>query len=147
MWVQSLSWEDPLEEGMAYIHHIYTWASLVVQMLKNPPSMQETRVQSLGWKDPWEKGMATHSSVIARRTAWTEEPGWLQSESHRIDGLSDLAHMHAYIYTYTYTYHWGCYFLLEILNFLYKNLDCLVKRGITRWICVFNFFYILLNPK
>ena len=47
--------------------------------------------------------------------------------SHRVDALSDLAHMHAYIYTHIYTYHWGCYFLLEILNFLYKNLDCLVQ--------------------
>ena len=79
MWVQSLGWEDPLEEGMPYTYYIYIWASPVVQMLKNLPAMQETWVQSLGWKDPWEKGMATHSSIIAWRTAWTEEPGGLQS--------------------------------------------------------------------
>ena len=46
---------------------------------KNPPAMQETEVQSPGREDPLEKGMATHSSVLAWRTPWTEEPGGLQS--------------------------------------------------------------------
>ena len=41
--------------------------------------MQETRVRSLGWEDPLEKGMATHSSILAWRIPWTEEPGGLQS--------------------------------------------------------------------
>ena len=40
--------------------------------------MQETWVQSVGWKDPLEKGVATHSSILARRIPWTEEPGGLQ---------------------------------------------------------------------
>ena len=44
-------------------------------MVKNPPIIQETWVRSLGWKDPLEKGMATHSSVLAWRILWTEEPG------------------------------------------------------------------------
>ena len=42
-------------------------ASLVAQLVKNPPAMQETWVQSLGWEDPLEKGKATHSSILARR--------------------------------------------------------------------------------
>ena len=42
------------------------WASLVAQLVKNPPAMWETQVQSLGWEDPLEKGMATHSSILAR---------------------------------------------------------------------------------
>ena len=46
----------------------------MAQMVKNPPAMQETRVQSLGWEDPLEKGMATHSSILAWRIPWTEEP-------------------------------------------------------------------------
>ena len=50
----------------------------MAQMVKNLPAMQETRVQSLGWEDPLEKGMATHSSILAWRVAWTEEPGGLQ---------------------------------------------------------------------
>ena len=48
-------------------------------MVKSPPAMQETRVQSLGWEDPLQKGMATHSSLLAWRLPWTEEPGGLQS--------------------------------------------------------------------
>ena len=47
-------------------------------MVKNLPAMQETQVPSLGWKDPLEKGMATHSSILAWRVPWTEEPGGLQ---------------------------------------------------------------------
>jgi len=44
-------------------------------MVKNPPSMQETWVQSLGQEDPLEKGMATHSTILAWRIPWPEEPG------------------------------------------------------------------------
>ena len=54
-------------------------ASLVTQTEKSPPAMQETQVWSLGWEDPLEKAMATHSSVLAWRIPWTEEPGGLQS--------------------------------------------------------------------
>ena len=53
--------------------------SLVAQTVKNLPVMQETRVQSLGQEDPLEKGMANHSSILAWRIPWTEEPGGLQS--------------------------------------------------------------------
>ena len=55
------------------------WASLVAQMIKNLPVIQETRVQSLGQKDPLERGMATHYSILAQRIPWTKEPGRLQS--------------------------------------------------------------------
>ena len=48
-----------------------TKASLVAQLVKNPPAMQETWVRSLGWEDPLEKGMATHSSILAWRISWT----------------------------------------------------------------------------
>ena len=54
-------------------------ASLVVQMIKNLPATQEIWVPSLGWADPLEKRMATHSSILARRIPWTEEPHRLQS--------------------------------------------------------------------
>ena len=52
-------------------------ASLVIQTVKNLPAMQETWVRSLGQEDPLEKGMATHSSILAWRISWTEEPGGL----------------------------------------------------------------------
>ena len=54
-------------------------ASWVVEMVKNLPEVQETWVQSLGWEDPLEKGMATHSSTLAWRSPWTEDPGGLLS--------------------------------------------------------------------
>ena len=54
-------------------------ASLVAQLVKNLPAMQETWVQFLGQEEPLEKEMATYSSIIAWRIPWTEEPGRLQS--------------------------------------------------------------------
>ena len=57
-------------EGIGYPLQ-YSWASLVAQLVKNLPAMQETWVQSLGWEDPLEKGKATHSSILAWRIPWT----------------------------------------------------------------------------
>ena len=51
----------------------------MTQMVKNSLAMQETWVRSLGWEDPLEEGMAIHSSILAWRIPWTEEPGGLQS--------------------------------------------------------------------
>ena len=51
----------------------------MAQMVKNLPAVQETQVRSLGQEDPVEKGMAAHSSILAWRIPWTEEPGGLQS--------------------------------------------------------------------
>ena len=52
---------------------------LVAQMVKSSPAMWETWAQSLGWEDPLEEEMATHSSILANRIPWIEEPGGLQS--------------------------------------------------------------------
>ena len=62
-------------------------ASLVAQMVKRLPAMQETWVRTLGWEDPLEKEMATHCSTLAWKIPWTEEPGGLQSM-----GLQRLRH-------------------------------------------------------
>ena len=56
-----------------------SWVSLVTQMVKNLPAMQETQVLSLGQEDPLEKGIATHSSILAWKSLWTEKPGKLYS--------------------------------------------------------------------
>jgi len=53
-------------EGIGYLLQ-YSWASLVAQLVKNPPAMRETWVRSLGWEDPLENGKATHSSILAWR--------------------------------------------------------------------------------
>ena len=61
------------------------WAPLVAQMVKRLPAKQETRIQSLGREDPQEKEMANHSSTLAWKIPWTEEPGRPQSmESQRV---------------------------------------------------------------
>ena len=60
--------------------------SLVAQTVKNLPAMQETWVRSLCWEDPLEKGMATHSSILAWRSSWIEEPGRLQSTESQTVG-------------------------------------------------------------
>ena len=60
----------------------YSWASLVAQLVKNPPAMRETWVRSLGWEDALEKGKATHSSILAWRISWTVESMGLQRVRH-----------------------------------------------------------------
>ena len=56
--------------GLSLIKNTF-WASLVAQLVKNLPAMQETWIRSLGWKDPLEKGTDTHSSILAWRIPWT----------------------------------------------------------------------------
>ena len=64
---------------------IYHGAFWVAQMVKNLPAVRETGIRFLGRKDPLEKGMATHSSILAWKIPWTEEPDGLQSmESQRV---------------------------------------------------------------
>ena len=63
----------------------FSRSPLVDQTLKRLPPMQETRVRFLGWEDPLEKEMVTHSSILAWRIPWIEEPSRLQSMgSHRV---------------------------------------------------------------
>ena len=69
-------------------------ASPVAQLVKNPSAMQETLVRSLDWEDPLEKGMVTHSSILAWRVPWTEEPGGLE-----FMGLQKVADMTAQVKT------------------------------------------------
>ena len=57
--------------------------SLVVQMVKNLPAVQETQIQSMGWEDPLEKVVATQSSTHAWRIPWTDEPGGCSPQGHK----------------------------------------------------------------
>ena len=71
----------PLVENLSFVQLLAagSLASLVAQMAKNPPAMQETWVPSLGREDPLEEELATHSRILAWGIAWTEEPGGLQT--------------------------------------------------------------------
>ena len=81
-----LGWERYPGEGIGYPLQ-YSWASLVAEMVKNLPPMQETWVRSLGWEDPLEEGMATHSSILAwripmdRGTWWAPVHGVAESDT------------------------------------------------------------------
>ena len=66
-------------KGYPFLH---SWASLVAQLVKNLPSMQETWARSLSWKDPLEEGKATHSSILAWRIPWIVQSMGLQSVGH-----------------------------------------------------------------
>ena len=67
----------------------FIWASLMTQLVKNLPAMQETQVQSVGLEDSLEKEMATHSSILAWRIPWTEESGRLQFISHKASNTTE----------------------------------------------------------
>ena len=111
--VQSLGWEDPLEKEMVTHSSILSWKIPWTEepggspwgckesdmtkhiawkwlvfpggpVAKSLPAMQETWVWSLGWEDPLEEGMAIHSSFLAWRIPWTEEPGGLQAKGHTV---------------------------------------------------------------
>ena len=84
-WVTELNWTDTEE-----------WPSLVVQMVKNPPAVQEIRVQSLSQEDPLEKGMAIYFIILAWRIPWTEEPSRLQSMGSMCSPMTGwLTHTHS----------------------------------------------------
>ena len=74
--------------------HWYEAITLVAQRLKCLLAMQETLVRSLGWEDPLEKEMATHSSILAWRIPWMEEPGGLQSTGHKELDTTERLHFH-----------------------------------------------------
>ena len=70
-------------------------SSMVAQMVKNLPAMLETWVWSLGWEDPLEKEMATHSSILAWRIPWTEEPGgYSPCDRKELDTTDQLSTQH-----------------------------------------------------
>ena len=73
--------------GFAYVFG----ASIVAQMIKNLPAVQETQVWSLSWDDPLEREIATHSTILAWKSPWAEEPGRLECiGSHRLDTAEQL---------------------------------------------------------
>ena len=85
-YIFSLTTADIWNYNFCYTYK-YVWASLIAQLVKNPPTMQETWVWSLGWEDPVEKGKVTHSSILAWRIPQTVYP-WGCKESDTTERLS-----------------------------------------------------------
>ena len=104
-----------------YDFEVYSlWASLVTQLVKNLPAIQEIWVQSLGQEEPLEKGMATLSSILAWRILWTEEPGdWATNT------FTSLFHI------FSMPTLWKVFFLLKYFIFLILFLNC----AILYWFC------------
>ena len=96
----NILWEMQVKIGITYQYN-YSQASLVAQMVKNLPIMWETWVWSLGWEDPLEESMATHSSILALRTPWTEEPGELQSMGFQRVGYNWATNTQWHLVNYT----------------------------------------------
>jgi len=77
----------------------------VAQTVKKQPAMRETGVQSLGWEDPLEKEMAIHSSILAWRIPWTEEPAGLQSMDRKeLDMTEQLTNTQAHTHIHTHSF-------------------------------------------
>ena len=80
LWPNTYTCADLVKLTLKINYHIpHTQASLLAQMVKNPHALQETGILALGQEDALEKGMATHSSILACKIPWTEEPGGRQS--------------------------------------------------------------------
>ena len=102
-------------------------ASLITQLVNHLPAMQETRVQFLIQEDPLEKEMATHSSIVAWRIPWTEEPGGLQ-----FTGSQRVRHDWVTLLTYLNLYPASC--LSPDLSLLMKVTDILAtETGVEVW--------------
>ena len=89
-------------EHIHFFIHTFPYASLVAQMVKHLPAMQETWVQSPGWEYPLEKEMATYQSILAWRIPCTEEPGRLHPRGHKewdtTEQLSTARHSQSSVY-------------------------------------------------
>ena len=88
--IQSLDSQTRYGPLFQFLNILRNRASVVTQMVKNLPAMQETWVQSLGWEDPLEKGVATNCSILAWKIPWTEEPSQLQSMGSQLDTTEQL---------------------------------------------------------
>ena len=105
------------EMSLRVFFPLFDWTSLVAQMVKRLPTMWETQVQSLGREDPLEKEITTHSSILAWKIPWTEEPGRLQSMGLRSrTRLSDFRSFHFLIGLFVFLVLgcMSCSYILEI---------------------------------
>ena len=91
----------PTGEGICYPLW-YSWASLVAQIVKTLPATWETWVRSLCWEYPLEKGTATHSSILAWRIPWTQEPGspWGFAPYKQVKGIKTIKMCNSHLNTW-----------------------------------------------
>ena len=114
--------------------YIYTWDSLVAQMVKNLPAMQESQIWPLGQEDPLEKGKATPSRILAWRIPWREDPGGLQSKGSQWVRHDWTTNTHTHIYMqFFYIYPFS------VLGFSWGQTSNLDGSSTTYIFFLFNF--------
>ena len=121
-----------------YLHLHIRRVSLMVQIVNNLPTVQETWVQSLGQEDPLEKGMATQSSILAWRIPWTEEPGGLQSTgSQRVghDWATNTLYTGKKIFFPKRANIKSLFALYQLYLFKYCHKYC-HKYSLNKWVCI-----------
>ena len=131
------AWLLPKKEKKYCLQH--KWAFLVTQMVKNLPVM-ETWVWSLGQEDLLERGRTTHSSTVAWRIPWTEEPGGLQSLGSQRVG-HDWANKHMYSIKHNFTF----YFYFKIYRNVLKWQCQIVNSSLKRWLFFLRFHLSFLR--
>ena len=178
--VRSLGPEDPLEKEMAIYSSTIAWkipwteepgrlqsmgsqrvghdwatslwlgASLVAQRLKHLPTMQETWVRSLGWEDPLEKEVATHSSTLAWKIPWTEEPAGYSLWGHKSQTWLSTAHAFLHVKRKDFNFF---FFPLWINNYPYLIIRHYLSYAfyfhrweVYFWACYSTDFYLAQIP-
>ena len=120
------------EMSLRVFFPLFDWTSLVAQMVKRLPTMWETQVQSLGREDPLEKEITTHSSILAWKIPWTEEPGRLQSMGLRSrTRLSDFRSFHFLIglFVFLILNCMSCLYILEINHLSVASFDIIFSHS------------------
>ena len=112
---------------------LYCSYFLMAQMVKRLPTMQETQVQSLGWEDTLEKEMATHSSILAWKIPWTEEPGWLLSMGSQRVGHDWLSNFTTYLLRFLRQELSGLPFLVQWTTFCLNSPPWPTDLGSPAW--------------
>ena len=115
--------------------------SLIIQLVKNLPAMQETQVRFLSREDPLEKEMATHSSIPALRIPWTEEPGRLQSTGLQESDTTQLLnhhHHHQYVCTSFFQDGFQCEGLWEVDTTYYGVASPSLADPQGIFLCIFS---------
>ena len=148
-YLQALIWWPchwPLPKNIYLYLHLYLyhlWASLVAQLVKNPPAVRETWIWSLGWENPLENGMATHSSILAGRIPWTIYSSWGRRESDTTEWLS--------LFTFITSVYLSCPHIgvLPVLHKVYEQCNAYSSTYWESWhsplsfkVTFFFFFYI-----
>ena len=119
----------------------------MAQLVKNLPAVQETWVQSLGWEDPLEKCTATHSSILAWRIPWTEEPGDAKNQTRLRNLTTQHQATHIINHHVSVVQHSKNVFLVVVSFAALRSLRCTVTQRRWKWSEVTQLYLTLCDPR